>query len=111
MHAYHVSKPEDRDSILAHGLDHRRESGRNWREGVLAMRYRYPVGNYLWLDLALARGYAAGEWDIWLVDVDGLTLTEDPCRRDDSLYERACYSIEPIAPERLSLLSALELVA
>lgn len=105
---YHAASHDKRAAILAEGL--------RGHEPSLS-RSAGDLGNYGFRDLDDARSYAGMEceaydddtWDIWQVDVRGLTLLPDRVwwREDDGDYwgpaYRCCQLIEPA---RLTLITA-----
>jgi hypothetical protein len=107
---YHAAGVWDRDSIRRLGLDHRLETHENWRQGKKDSYSRYPAGNYLWDNLEDAESYFCDdERDIWEVDVRGLALIPDPARIAAAealhpLFKHSFCSLEPIGPERVTLL-------
>lgn len=107
---YHATDPQYRDSIQTFGLDYRLESRENWRRGRKDYYVRYPPGNYLFDSLEQASNYfAILDRDIWEVNVEGLDLIYDPASMTADEYHRSIFehsfcALEPIEPERLTLL-------
>jgi 2'-5' RNA ligase len=104
---YHVAASADRDSIQRLGL-----VSPHFRNDPDAVQ----EANYFWSDYDTALSMfedGSPNIDIWAVDVNGLRLIPDPeyDRVENGLPEdypgvgKAFYTLDPIGPERLSLVS------
>ena len=101
---YHISPPQNKDSILEHGL--------NWEKAIGPVLYgqgeHWPAGNYLFRDYEDAD--LSPEDDIYEVNVDGLNLEEDPYELDYLRSQNPDYDVgtfftrDPIPPERIKLI-------
>jgi uncharacterized protein (DUF1810 family) len=95
---YHGSHPDNRESILQHGIDWRKQPEREWMNDDEAEHF--PYGNYMWHSLGDHADQDTPHYDIWAVDVSGLPLISDPVK---GYEQHAAYVTEPIAPERVKL--------